>query len=533
MKNKYLGHELRRGVETLAHKVCQFIGLPEITIEWSSQVSTAGINSGGRMFLADLKDDAVVPASLFTRYCGFVVHELCHRKWTDFSVESDNQYIRGLHNAVEDAWIEHKAIDMGLTGNVANLLGDLVEQIVQESLVNVQDWSNPAQYPFLLAVYLRRHAQTKLPLPQGLEPIFARAGDMLVNAQSSKDTLDIAVWVYGQLRLLDNPQDKPQDNSGDAGDNPGPQDGPQDASDGPQGGDQAQGKGKGTPGQENAPGKAKAPAEGCAPAEVEPTIRPPKGQSGSGSFCKGAKLVENDHHLRVDPNPLFDLPTPVSAKLQHEVRRLFENTDVCEWNRNHKAGSINVHALPFTSTTDRVFKRRFEADGIDSAVIILVDVSSSMFDDQGNRDGARARNAVATCNALLDTLSRAGVATCVMAFDTYTSVIKPWSMSVAQGKRLVSCLCECGSTNDYFAVRVAHEMLYQRPEARKVLFVLTDGEGKTFHTRQQVESGERLGITTIGVGIQLKVDKVYPNNVFVKESKDLGTASFKGIKLAA
>ena len=89
------------------------------------------------------------------------------------------------------------------------------------------------------------------------------------------------------------------------------------------------------------------------------------------------------------------------------------------------------------------------------------------------------------------------------------------------------------STNDYFAVRVAHEMLYARPEARKVLFVLTDGEGHKYETRKQVQSGERLGVTTIGVGIQLKVEDVYANNVFVKESKDLGTASFKGIKLAA
>ena len=247
----------------------------------------------------------------------------------------------------------------------------------------------------------------------------------------------------------------------------------------------------------------------------------------------GAKLVDGEHHLSRDENPLFDLPVPVSAKLQHEVRQLFESTDICEFTRNHKAGSINVHALPFTQTTDRVFKRRFEQDGIDSAVIILVDVSSSMFDDLGNRDGARAKNAVATCHALLDTLGRAGVATCVMAFDSYTSVIKPWNMSIAQGKRAVSRLHECGSTNDYFAVRVAHEMLYARPEARKVLFVLTDGEGHKYETRKQVQSGERLGVTTIGVGIQLKVGDVYANNVFVKESKDLGTASFKGIKLAA
>jgi hypothetical protein len=140
---------------------------------------------------------------------------------------------------------------------------------------------------------------------------------------------------------------------------------------------------------------------------------------------------------------------------------------------------------------------------------------------------------VATCHALLDTLNRAGVATCIMAFGSYTSVIKPWNMSAAQGKRMVSSLREDGSTNDYFAIRVAHDLLHVRPETRKVLFVLTDGEGKVDAAKDQVETGERLGITTIGVGIELKVGNVYRNNVYVREIKDLGAASFKGIKLAA
>lgn len=533
MKNKYLGHELRKGVETLAHKVCQYIGLDPINIEWSDRVSTAGISKYGKMYLADIRDDAVVPASLFKRYCGFVIHELCHRKWTDFTCNSDVTYVQSLHNAVEDAWIEHNAIDMKLTGNVRDLLSDLVEQIVQESMVNVQDWADPAVYPFALAVYLRDHAQTKVPLADGLAPIFSQAGDMLTTAKSSADTLRIAEWVYAQLQNLS--QDEQDDQGDQSQDNPGGQDGAQDASDGPQSADQGSGKGKGAAQGQNGSdvGQATAPGANCDPMEVEPQVDAPKGVKGTGCFDRAARMTEADHHLRHEANPLFDLPVPVSAKLQHEVRQLFESTDICEWTRNHKAGSINVHALPYAGTTDRVFKRRFEHDGIDSAVIILVDVSSSMFDDIGNRDGARAKNAVATCHALLDTLGRAGVATCVMAFDSYTSVIKPWSMPIAQAKRNVSRLREGGSTNDYFAVRVAHEMLYARPEERKVLFVLTDGEGARDATRRQVQSGERLGVTTIGVGIQLQVGPVYPNNVFVKESKDLGTASFKGIKLAA
>ena len=64
-------------------------------------------------------------------------------------------------------------------------------------------------------------------------------------------------------------------------------------------------------------------------------------------------------------------------------------------------------------------------------------------------------------------------------------------------------------------------------------FSVTDGEGDTRETRQQVMSGERLGITTVGVGIQLDVSNVYPNNIKVADSNDLAGASFKQIKLAA
>ena len=51
MKNQYRGFELRRGVEVLAHKVCQHIGLHPVVIEWSTHVTTAGISSNGTMYL--------------------------------------------------------------------------------------------------------------------------------------------------------------------------------------------------------------------------------------------------------------------------------------------------------------------------------------------------------------------------------------------------------------------------------------------------------------------------------------------------
>jgi len=81
-------------------------------------------------------------------------------------------------------------------------------------------------------------------------------------------------------------------------------------------------------------------------------------------------------------------------------------------------------------------------------------------------------------------------------------------------------------------VRYAHKLLLNRPEQRKIAFVITDGQGKPEYVREQVKIGERLGITTIGVGIELDVRNVYPQSVNVKDAADLGAVSFKQIKLA-
>ena len=533
MKNKYFGHELRRGIETLAHKVCSALALRPVSIEWTFGTSTAGINAWGTMYLADIRDDVVVPASTFKRYCGFVVHELCHRKYTDFNSKSSIDYVFQLHNALEDAWIEHRAIDDGITGNVQGLLTDLIDQMVAEAMEQVDDWADPRQYPFALAVYARRHAANKVPLANGLQPIFDQAVRTLKQAKNSADTLLIAEWVYKQLCQLPTPPQAGKQPETDQ------QNAPQNAPESSESGDQGEGEGEGAGEAKDASevGNAVSPAQCKDPANVEPTLEVAEGDQTGGSFNNDAAFAQNpDTHLLASdqPNPFFTVKTPVSPKLQHEVRRLFERTDISEWSRNHKAGSLNVHALPnLLTNSDRLFKRRFEHDGVDSAVVILMDVSSSMFNDRQNRDGKRIKNAVATCIAMMDTLTRAGVSVCVMAFSDNTSIVKPFGMPLAQGKKRVMRLRECGSTNDYYGVKVAHDVLRVRPEERKVLFVITDGDGDMIATHSQVAAGERLGITTIGVGVQLNVSGVYPNNIHVEDAADIGKASFKQIKLAA
>ena len=512
----YKGYVFKRAVQDIILKCAAELNI-KVRIRWSRSITTAGIDNCGELFLADVLDDAVLKHKDLVRYCGFGVHELLHAKHTNFDAQGSTEYIRTLHNAVEDAWIEHKGIAQCFTGNISNLLGDLIDMMVADAIENVQSWSNPSQYPFALAVYLRKHAKTKVPLAKGLKPIFDEAAVRLESCQSSFHTLEVAEWVYSQLKAL--PKKPPAKQSGDQGEGEG------------------EGKGDG----ENAPdgvpevgeevGEATAPTKATMPAPVEPTLDAEEkgGQGGySESNVRDADWAMGQRWIEPD--------IVVPAKLRHEIKRLFDNSGLDEFQMHRKSGSIDTAALSRAGFSRGVFKRRHEVDGIDSAVAIVIDISDSMTTDGGQDPktgrGLRMVTATQACIALLDTLHRAQVQTAVLAFAQSTAVIKPFAMSHKRGVDALCRLTTRGSTNDYFAVRHAHNMLMNRPEQRKITFVLTDGFGKTSDTKTQVQVGNRMGITTIGIGIQHSVEGIYDQCVRVDEVSGLGRVSFNQIKLA-
>jgi cobalamin biosynthesis protein CobT len=172
-------------------------------------------------------------------------------------------------------------------------------------------------------------------------------------------------------------------------------------------------------------------------------------------------------------------------------------------------------------------------EGVDSAVVICLDISGSMFEVESWRPKALIGPAVQACRALLETLDAAGVKTAVLCFGTQISVPKGFNKNVKQASALLGMVKQGGNTNDYVALRYAHQMLAQRPERRKITFVITDGYGKPDAVIQQVASGKALGVTTIGIGIGADVEWIYGQAVTVRDIADLGNASFKQIKLAA
>jgi cobalamin biosynthesis protein CobT len=221
----------------------------------------------------------------------------------------------------------------------------------------------------------------------------------------------------------------------------------------------------------------------------------------------------------------------VPAKLRYTVRKLFENSGFEEFQNNRKSGVLNVRALPTMAHNDRLFKRRKEHDGIDSAVTIVLDVSGSMFRQAKPLD-SKMYHAILATYALLDTLSKAGVATSVVTFGCEVSLLKDFNVPYQRIKPMLERLQSGGGTQDFTALSYAHGLLLNRQEERKVCFLLTDGIGNADACREQALSGENLGITTIGVGIRSDVTHIYKNAVTIQKLEDMGTVAFDKLKLA-
>ena len=525
------GYEFKRVVETTLRKLESNLGNKKFKIaeiSWAD-IQTAQIaptNYGFIIRLADVKDHVTIKNVLVDKYLGFVIHELLHAMYSDFKPKADTPYLAQMFNAVEDVWIERKAVKNQILGNIENVLKNTIDIMISKANDNGVDWFAPEQYPFVFACFGRHYAKD-VPLAEGLETIFTQASSMIDRCVGSNQCLDVARWIVDQLQELDDQepdgQPKPESQGQGQGEGEG-QEGAQDASGTPTGDQNGEGEGEVSADNKNAP-KARKPDLQKA-VEVEPKCKLPKGVGIGGSYSKDANLEKDGYHVRPNQHPT-NLDVNITPKLRFEVRKLFEMSGIDEFEHNHKSGRLNVSALAsIRSGNQHVFKRHREEGGIDSAVCIAVDVSTSM-------DGFQMAQALRASYALLETLDQAGVQTSLMTFGDETSVVKPFGQNIRKAKQNIERVHCFGGTNDYFAIRYGHELLLSRSEERRILFVLTDGEGAMDLVKKQIRSGEVLGITTIGVGIGVDISSVYSKAITIRNANELGNASFKQIKLVA
>lgn len=578
MSRTMRGIEARAGLEAFAHRLCKVLGLEPITVQWSSRIHTAAINASGDMVLSDIGDAATVTRATIHHYAGYVVHELLHRRYTTFTWSDGRPYVDVLHNAIEDAWIERRAIREGLTGNIGSLLRELLGTMVTQARESVTDWADPAQYPFSLAVYLRAYGHT-VPTPAELLPIWRTAASRLDACQSTQDTLELARWVFDQLQQppqqgqdgqgQDDAQDDDQQGQGsqDQGDDQGGQDGQStnqgDSQDGQGDGQEgqgqegqgkgqegagdaqgaAEGQGKGEP-QDEPTGPARAPGAYERAREVEPSQPRPEESAPGGTYTRESVLQARLPSCA--PMDIWPTEATVPARLRLEVRRLLENS-ATEWREGgYRSGTLHRPALASVATGRReVFARRHSTDGVDSAVCVMLDVSGSMFPPGGCtvrdthrlnmiRDSAptsRIGLAVATCTALLDAVAQARGESMLLTFGTDSVILKQWGQPWRKVLPDLRRLHGQGDTNDYAAARYATEALMAHPAQRKILISISDGDGNVWTTARQLDAARALGIRVIGVGIGHNVSETYGDSaVQVDRLEDLGRVAFARMK---
>jgi cobaltochelatase CobT len=556
------GIEARAGLEAFASHLCSALGLPPVTIRWTPGMTTAAINQHGDMLLADLGDASTVTRATLSRYAGFVLHELLHRKWSDFKAQDARPFVASLHNALEDAWIERKAIASGLTGNAEGLLHALIRQMIAESMAQVQDWAAPSVLPFSLAIFCRGYG-VNVPTPAEVLPIWREAASRVDACASSHDTLALARWVFDQLQQQQQQQEqeeegKPcedgepgkdgqpgqgeedQQEGQQQGQEPGTEEGGQEGQETAQDGPEVEGQGEGKGEPADAGPISGTVAERTIAMEVEPTLERDDAAPG-GSYTSTSVLDAGP--VDTYGEEYWGSGVTVPPALRYQVRRLFENS-AKEWREGgFKSGTLHRASLPQVLTGKReVFARRLSEDGVDSAVVIMLDISGSMYPTmapifKGHTDhakGTRIDVAVGACIALLDTLAQAQADTMVLAFGEDQHIVKPFGMQWRKAAATLRRIAMQGDTNDFQATRYATECLMRHPAERKVLIVLTDGQGNFWETQAQAQAARDLGIRVIGIGIQTDCKGTWGKDaVTIDRVADLGAVAFGTMKAAA
>lgn len=262
------------------------------------------------------------------------------------------------------------------------------------------------------------------------------------------------------------------------------------------------------------------------------------------------------------------------STMSRKLERALLSKQNRDWQGGKEFGRLDAKRLVNAVNGERhVYRLRDDIEEVDTAVTLLIDLSGSM-------SGSRINLAQTTAIALAQTLERCGVAYNVVGFkediapepEVYEKHRKAFEGDVPQSKAwdlaksaditvtyeptilyefknftkrlpasraslgLLSAMAY-GSNNDGVAVRLAGEKLLERPESRKVMIVLSDGQpaacgygsNKAIYKNliSAVDWLESKGVVTAGIGIESRaVKEFYKRCVVLNNAADLGAATF-------
>lgn len=283
------------------------------------------------------------------------------------------------------------------------------------------------------------------------------------------------------------------------------------------------------------------------------------------------ELVDIKVGSNVDVSLIDKAVAKATGALQKDMRRIIAARTQSKRIPGKRSGKLhgpNLHRV--MSGDDRVFFRREEAPELDTAVSLVIDCSGSM-------RGERMKLATETAYAVGSVLNKLGVSFESLGFtdnmgdprtqtDEYKReleeahnmlpVTRAYALSMPKFKtfderwngevqRRFASVYQTGNGFDYgytpegCGVEFAARRLLQRPEKRKLMLVMTDGEpsgdiyyGKNgshqqygMYERQSVDvmkSVTAAGIDLVGIGIQhAGVSTAYSDNIVIRNLSEM------------
>jgi cobalamin biosynthesis protein CobT len=489
---------------------------------------------------------------------GYLDHEAGHCRHTNMKVlkEIGNIELKNMFNIIEDIR-EEKLMGLEYPGSLKNLTG-LNNHLIKKC-------EGMKLLPLFVEGY-RQVAGQAIEAPDMTEELEAMFGDGIVDRlkrlKTTKDSLKLAEELLNILKdKKENPEHKESESESTEG-------------------SEGEGEGEGEKDSKDSSGSSPSKEaseildelkdmtdKGKMIAEEISSIAAEELSSGayrvfSTSGDKVTKVQEADS-TKVFDDMLDSLGSLNSTRAKFSS--IFLAKAASRWIGDREAGKINNRALAQVATGGRrVFKEKYRAVKINTAVSFLVDFSGSM--NAWCHGGRRIDYAMKSVVLFLETLESIGVKTEVIGYTTdgyypgysastpgagnygrienlatyefkrfdevYNSSIKRRISFFDYLKKSQNC--------DPCSLRIAHERLMRRKEERKILIVLTDGmvenrgdccAGHEEMKRlvKQIESVKKIEI--IGIGMSSKhVEGIFSNNIVVLSGENLPKVLFAGIK---
>jgi len=230
----------------------------------------------------------------------------------------------------------------------------------------------------------------------------------------------------------------------------------------------------------------------------------------------------------------MNIQMPGLAATRTALARLLRSIDSVGWSSREESGRLDRHALTRYAVGDaNIFSRRMVQEADTAAVELLIDCSASMC-------GREIRVAQDFAVQLGKILSKTKVSFACYGFrqgrydERGEGVVflpfKHWHKKFGTTMGAIRESAD-GGTPDYGAIWHGINIISQRPEKRKVLFVIGDSRGYVTSEMKHLEAmANKLGVTIIGIGIgNTEMPNCFTNATNVLRVQDLCGTGFKSI----